>query len=83
VSTTLNGETMQSSPASDMIFTPARLIEFASALITLEPGDVISTGTPAGVGTFRKPPVYLTPGDTVTVAVDRIGELTNPVEAGW
>jgi 2,4-diketo-3-deoxy-L-fuconate hydrolase len=83
VSTTLNGETMQSSPASDMIFTPARLIEFASALITLEPGDVISTGTPAGVGTFRDPPVYLKPGDTVTVAVDRIGELTNPVEAGW
>jgi 2-keto-4-pentenoate hydratase/2-oxohepta-3-ene-1,7-dioic acid hydratase in catechol pathway len=83
VSTTLNGETMQSSPASDMIFTPARLIEFASALITLEPGDVISTGTPAGVGTFRKPPVYLKPGDTVTVAVDRIGELTNPVEGGW
>jgi 2,4-didehydro-3-deoxy-L-rhamnonate hydrolase len=83
VSTTLNGETMQSSPASDMIFTPARLLEFASALITLEPGDVISTGTPAGVGTFRNPPVYLKPGDTVTVAVDRIGELTNPVEAGW
>jgi 2-keto-4-pentenoate hydratase/2-oxohepta-3-ene-1,7-dioic acid hydratase in catechol pathway len=83
VSTTLNGETMQSSPASDMIFTPARLVEFARALITLEPGDVISTGTPAGVGTFRDPPVYLKPGDTVTVAVDRIGELTNPVEAAW
>ena len=83
VSSTLNGETMQSSAASEMIFTPARLVEFASALITLEPGDVVSTGTPAGVGTFRKPPLFMKPGDTITVAVDRIGELTNPVEAGW
>jgi 2-keto-4-pentenoate hydratase/2-oxohepta-3-ene-1,7-dioic acid hydratase in catechol pathway len=83
VSSTLNGETMQSSPAAEMLFTPGRLIEFASALITLEPGDVVSTGTPAGVGTFRKPPIFMKPGDTITVAVDRIGELTNPVEAGW
>jgi 2-keto-4-pentenoate hydratase/2-oxohepta-3-ene-1,7-dioic acid hydratase in catechol pathway len=45
--------------------------------------DVVSTGTPAGVGYFRKPPVYLAPGDEVTVSVDRIGELTNPVVAGW
>ncbi len=83
VSTTLNGETMQSSQTSEMLFSPARLIEFLTALITLEPGDVVSTGSPAGVGTFRDPPVYLRPGDTVTVAVDRIGELTNPVAAGW
>jgi 2-keto-4-pentenoate hydratase/2-oxohepta-3-ene-1,7-dioic acid hydratase in catechol pathway len=83
VSTTLNGEVMQDAPTSTMLFTPARLIAFLSDLITLEPGDVVTTGTPAGVGCFRDPPVYLKPGDTVTVSVDRIGELTNPVEAGW
>jgi 2-keto-4-pentenoate hydratase/2-oxohepta-3-ene-1,7-dioic acid hydratase in catechol pathway len=83
VSTTLNGETMQSSPTSEMLFSPARLLEFLTSLITLEPGDVVTTGTPAGVGTFRKPPVYLKPGDEVTVSVDRIGDLTNPVVAGW
>ena len=83
VSAALNGETMQSSPTSEMLFPPARLIEFLSALITLDPGDVVTTGTPAGVGTFRDPPVYLKPGDTITVSVDRIGDLTNPVVAGW
>jgi 2-keto-4-pentenoate hydratase/2-oxohepta-3-ene-1,7-dioic acid hydratase in catechol pathway len=44
---------------------------------------VVTTGSPAGVGCFRDPPVYMKPGDTVTVSVDRIGDLTNPVEAGW
>lgn len=83
VSTTLNGETMQSSSASEMLFGPPVLLEFLTALVTLEPGDVVSTGTPAGVGTFRHPPVYLQPGDEVTVSVDRIGDLTNPVVAGW
>jgi 2-keto-4-pentenoate hydratase/2-oxohepta-3-ene-1,7-dioic acid hydratase in catechol pathway len=83
VSTTLNGRVMQDAATSEMLFTPPRLLAFLTELITLEPGDVVTTGTPAGVGFFRKPPVYLTPGDTVTVSVDRIGELTNPVEAGW
>ncbi len=83
VSSALNGATMQSSPTSEMLFSPARLIEFLTALITLEPGDVVTTGTPAGVGTFRNPPVYLKPGDTITVSVDRIGDLTNPVASGW
>lgn len=83
VSTTLNGETMQDSPTSEMLFTPGRLLEFVSRLVTLEPGDVVTTGTPAGVGCFRDPPVYLKPGDEVTVSVDRIGDLTNPVVAGW
>jgi 2-keto-4-pentenoate hydratase/2-oxohepta-3-ene-1,7-dioic acid hydratase in catechol pathway len=83
VSTTLNGATMQSSPTAEMLFPPPRLLEFLTALITLEPGDLVTTGTPAGVGTFRDPPVYLKPGDEVTVSVDRIGELTNPVFAGW
>jgi 2-keto-4-pentenoate hydratase/2-oxohepta-3-ene-1,7-dioic acid hydratase in catechol pathway len=83
VSTTLNGETMQDAPTSEMLFPPARLIEFLADLITLDPGDVVTTGTPAGVGCFRYPPVYLQPGDEVTVSVDRIGDLTNPVRAGW
>jgi len=83
VSTTLNGRTMQDSSTDEMLFSPARLLAFLTDLITLEPGDLVTTGSPAGVGTFRDPPVYLQPGDTVTVSVDRIGDLTNPVEAGW
>jgi 2-keto-4-pentenoate hydratase/2-oxohepta-3-ene-1,7-dioic acid hydratase in catechol pathway len=83
VRTTLNGEVMQDEATSTMLFPPARLLAFLSDLITLEPGDVVTTGSPSGVGCFRDPPVYLAPGDTVTVSVDRIGELTNPVAAGW
>ncbi len=83
VSSTLNGQVMQNAPTSEMLFSPARLIAFLTELITLEPGDVVTTGTPAGVGCFRDPPVYLQPGDEITVSVDRIGDLTNPVEAGW
>jgi 2-keto-4-pentenoate hydratase/2-oxohepta-3-ene-1,7-dioic acid hydratase in catechol pathway len=66
-----------------MLFSPGRLLEFATGLVTLDPGDVVTTGSPAGVGCFRDPPVYLKPGDEVTVSVDRIGKLTNPVVAGW
>jgi 2-keto-4-pentenoate hydratase/2-oxohepta-3-ene-1,7-dioic acid hydratase in catechol pathway len=83
LSTTVNGQTLQSSTTAEMLFSPGRLLAFLSDLITLEPGDVVTTGSPAGVGFFRNPPVFLQPGDTVTVSVDRIGELTNPVEAGW
>jgi 2-keto-4-pentenoate hydratase/2-oxohepta-3-ene-1,7-dioic acid hydratase in catechol pathway len=83
VSSRLNGRVMQDAPTSEMLFSPARLIAFLTELITLEPGDVVTTGTPAGVGCFRDPPVYLQPGDEITVSVDRIGDLTNPVEAGW
>jgi 2,4-diketo-3-deoxy-L-fuconate hydrolase len=83
VSSYLNGEQMQSSPTSEMIFPAARLIEFLTAIVTLEPGDVVSTGTPAGVGAFRKPPVWLEPGDEIAVEVDGIDRLTNPVVAGW
>ena len=83
VSSMLNGEVMQDSTTSEMLFPPARLLAFLTDLITLEPGDVVTTGSPAGVGCFRDPPVYLKPGDAVTVSVDRIGNLTNPVEAGW
>ncbi len=83
VATTLNGETMQNASTSEMLFSPARLLAFLSDLITLEPGDVVTTGTPAGVGCFRDPPVWLQPGDEIAVSVDRIGDLVNPVEAGW
>jgi 2,4-didehydro-3-deoxy-L-rhamnonate hydrolase len=83
LSTTLNGQVMQDAETSTMLFTPARLLAFLSELVTLEPGDVVTTGSPAGVGCFRDPPVYLAPGDSVTVSVDRIGDLTNPVVAGW
>jgi 2-keto-4-pentenoate hydratase/2-oxohepta-3-ene-1,7-dioic acid hydratase in catechol pathway len=62
-----------------MIFTVAEIVAFASEAITLEPGDLIATGTPAGVGFARTPPMWLRPGDEVTVEVDGIGALTNPV----
>lgn len=77
----LNGELVQDSNTSEMIFSVAYLIEFLSATMTLEPGDIIATGTPAGVGVFRDPKLFLAPGDIVTVEIDGIGELTNPVVA--
>lgn len=79
LTTTLNGQVMQDSRTSDMIFPVAELIAFISQDTTLLPGTVILTGTPQGVGVARKPPVFMQPGDTVTVAIDGIGELTNPV----
>jgi 2-keto-4-pentenoate hydratase/2-oxohepta-3-ene-1,7-dioic acid hydratase in catechol pathway len=81
ISLTLNGEVMQHSNTSQMIFQVPRLIEFLSSVFTLEPGDIIATGTPAGVGFARKPPVWLRSGDEVTVRVESLGELTNPVVA--
>jgi 2-keto-4-pentenoate hydratase/2-oxohepta-3-ene-1,7-dioic acid hydratase in catechol pathway len=83
VASYLNGEQMQSSPTSEMLFTPARLLASLTAIVTLYPGEVVTTGTPAGVGCFRDPPVYLQPGDEITVEVDAVGRLTNPVAAGW
>jgi 2-keto-4-pentenoate hydratase/2-oxohepta-3-ene-1,7-dioic acid hydratase in catechol pathway len=77
---TINGETFQDSSTSLMIFNCAFLIAFISQAITLEPGDLITTGTPDGVGFLRKPPRFLTPGDRVTISIQGIGELTNPVE---
>jgi 2-keto-4-pentenoate hydratase/2-oxohepta-3-ene-1,7-dioic acid hydratase in catechol pathway len=73
----LNGEVMQSSNTSKMIFGVAYLIFYISQAITLEPGDVIATGTPEGVGFFRKPPVLLKPGDVFEVEVEGLGTLTN------
>ena len=76
----LNGEVMQDSTTANMIFTIAEIIAYASATMTLEPGDLIATGTPAGVGVFRDPPVLLKHGDEVTVEIDGLGSLTNPVQ---
>jgi len=77
----VNGVTMQDSHTSKMIFGVPELIEFTSASITLEPGDIIATGTPEGVGAFRKPPVFLKPGDVVEVEIEKLGVLRNPVVA--
>ena len=77
----LNGEVMQSSNTSYMIFKVAYLIHYISQGITLEPGDVIATGTPEGVGIFRKPPVLLKPGDVFEVRIEGLGTLRNPVVA--
>jgi 2-keto-4-pentenoate hydratase/2-oxohepta-3-ene-1,7-dioic acid hydratase in catechol pathway len=78
---TVNGETMQSGNTSDMVFDIPTLVEHVSQFATLEPGDVIATGTPSGVGHFRDPPVYLKPGDTVRVSIESVGRLENPVAA--
>jgi 2,4-diketo-3-deoxy-L-fuconate hydrolase len=75
----LNGKTMQDGSTADWVFPLPRLLSFLSGIMTLEPGDIISTGTPAGVGVFRKPPVFMKPGDVVAVEVEGIGRLENPV----
>ncbi len=75
----LNGSTMQSDNTSNMVFKVDQLVSFVSQGITLEPGDIISTGTPAGVGAFRKEPVFLAPGDVVEVTIEKIGTLRNYV----
>jgi 2-keto-4-pentenoate hydratase/2-oxohepta-3-ene-1,7-dioic acid hydratase in catechol pathway len=80
--TILNGEVVQEAPTADMIFSVAQIVAFVSEAITLEPGDLILTGTPAGVGIFRKPELLLKPGDEVTVEIEGIGTLTNPVTGG-
>jgi 2-keto-4-pentenoate hydratase/2-oxohepta-3-ene-1,7-dioic acid hydratase in catechol pathway len=77
----LNGEVMQDSTTANMIFGVAEIVSFVSQAITLEPGDLIITGTPAGVGAFRDPPVWLKPGDEITIEVDGVGSITNPVTA--
>jgi 2,4-didehydro-3-deoxy-L-rhamnonate hydrolase len=79
--TILNGEVMQDASTRDMIFGVRQLIAFITRLVTLEPGDLIATGTPAGIGALRNPPVLLKEGDEVTVEIDGIPSLTNPVRA--
>ena len=79
--TRLNGKVVQSSHTGHMIFSVPRLIQYASTIFTLVPGDVIATGTPAGVGWSKKPPQYMQAGDTVEVEIEGIGLLRNPVVA--
>jgi len=78
----VSGEILQDSTTANLVFGVDELIAFASQTMTLEPGDLILTGTPAGVGVFRDPQRLLQPGDEVTVEIERIGSLTNPVVAG-
>jgi acylpyruvate hydrolase len=79
IATRLNGHTLQDGNTRDMIFGVARTVAILSEVMTLEPGDVVITGTPAGVGYPRKPPVFLQPGDTCEVEIEGIGVLSNPV----
>ncbi len=75
----VNGAALQDSSTAQMIFSVAEIIAYASQVITLEPGDLIATGTPAGVGVFRDPKVLLQDGDEVSVEIEGLGTLTNPV----
>jgi 2-keto-4-pentenoate hydratase/2-oxohepta-3-ene-1,7-dioic acid hydratase in catechol pathway len=75
----VNGKALQDSSTAQMIFSVAEIIAYASQVITLEPGDLIATGTPAGVGVFRDPKVMLQDGDEVSVEIEGLGTLTNPV----
>ncbi len=77
----IDGEVLQNSNTRELIFKIPELIAFLSSVFTLEPGDIVSTGTPSGVGAARKPPRFLKPGEQVTVKIDGIGELSNPVVA--
>jgi 2-keto-4-pentenoate hydratase/2-oxohepta-3-ene-1,7-dioic acid hydratase in catechol pathway len=81
ITLTVNGKEKQSSNTSQLIFGVGEIIEYLSAGMTLEPGDVVFTGTPAGVGASRRPPEFLKAGDTVRVEISGLGALENPVEA--
>ena len=81
ISLELNGQVMQDSNTSQLIFKIPYLIEYLSKVMTLVPGDVISTGTPSGVGFARKPPIFMKPGDEALIKIEGLGELRNPVIA--
>jgi 2-keto-4-pentenoate hydratase/2-oxohepta-3-ene-1,7-dioic acid hydratase in catechol pathway len=77
--TRLNGRTLQDGSTSDWLFSLPVLIGFLSHVMTLEPGDVVTTGTPAGVGLFQKPPIFMRPGDVIEIEAEGIGVLRNPI----
>jgi 2-keto-4-pentenoate hydratase/2-oxohepta-3-ene-1,7-dioic acid hydratase in catechol pathway len=79
IMTRVNGVTLQQGNTRDMIFSVAQTIAFLSSLMTLEPGDLIATGTPSGVGFKRQPPIFLKDGDIVEVEIEQIGVIRNPV----
>ena len=82
LTTTVDGEVLQDSNTSNLIFDVAHLVETISGVLTLEPGDLIVTGTPGGVGAARTPPRWMVPGEEVEVTIERIGTLRNPIEKG-
>ncbi|HEY4442488.1 MAG TPA: fumarylacetoacetate hydrolase family protein [Candidatus Elarobacter sp.] len=82
VRTTIGDEVLQDSSTAEMVFGVAKIVAELSAVMTLEPGDIVATGTPAGVGTSRNPRRWLKPGETVRVEIDGLGVLENPVVAG-
>jgi acylpyruvate hydrolase len=81
LNTRLNGQTVQEACTADMVFSVPFLISYISSLATLEPGDVILTGTPAGIGCNQNPQVFLQPGDQISIEIEGIGTLANPVVA--
>ena len=82
ISLSINGETLQNSNSRELIFQIPELIAYISSITPLLPGDIVSTGTPAGVGLGRTPKRWLKPNESVTVKIDGLGELTNPTLAG-
>ena len=80
ITTRLNGALMQDSNTSNLVFDIRQIIEFVTQNITLVPGDLVLTGTPAGVGAFRTPPVWLQPGDEVTIEVEQVGSVRSVVQ---
>lgn len=80
--TRLNGRTLQDGNTSDWLFPLPRLIAFLSQVMPLEPGDIVTTGTPAGVGVFQKPQVFMKPGDVIEIEAEGIGILKNTIVAG-
>jgi 2,4-didehydro-3-deoxy-L-rhamnonate hydrolase len=79
IQTRVNGNMVQDGNTSNLIFSGAQIAAYASGAMTLKPGDLIATGTPDGIGATRKPPMFLYPGDTVTVEIERIGRITNQI----
>jgi acylpyruvate hydrolase len=78
----VDGEVMQKGRTSDLLFPPVELVRYISTIVTLEPGDLIATGTPAGVGSARNPPVFLRPGQVVRSRIEGVGELVNECVSG-
>jgi acylpyruvate hydrolase len=76
----VNGEVVQNESTSRMIFSIAQTIAFLSSFMTLEPGDIIATGTPAGIGASRKPPLWLKPNDIVEMEIEKVGQIRNRIQ---
>ena len=77
----VDGEVMQEARTSDLLFKPAEIVQYVSTIVTLEPGDLVSTGTPGGVGAGRQPPQFLQPGQVMRTSIEGIGELVNEMVA--